>query len=105
MPPPAITCSSAAEDDIATHNVEPAKRIVLHAFIFSLLLECPASAHAAAPAPRRQSLRRQRTASAAEDRAQLLGRQDVLHPPERALLANGERRFAHRGESQAREGA
>src|SRR5256885_5888381 len=37
MPPPAITCSSAAEADIATQNVELHRRTALHAFIFSFL--------------------------------------------------------------------
>src|SRR5258706_5439311 len=35
MPPPAMTWSSAATEDSATQNVEPATRIALHAFIFS----------------------------------------------------------------------
>src|SRR5258706_12270436 len=37
MPPPAMTWSSAATEDSATQNVEPATRIALHAFIFSSL--------------------------------------------------------------------
>src|SRR5258706_9206210 len=39
MPPPAMTWSSAATEDSATQNVEPATRIALHAFIFSSLLQ------------------------------------------------------------------
>src|SRR5258706_9925918 len=39
MPPPAMTWSSAATEDSAMQNVEPATRIALHAFIFSSLLQ------------------------------------------------------------------
>src|SRR5258706_15723897 len=39
MPPPAMTWSSAATEDSAMQNVEPATRVVLHAFIFSSLLQ------------------------------------------------------------------
>src|SRR3954468_4078800 len=54
---------------------------------------------------RRQSLTPPAYGISAEDRAQLLGGQDVLHPPERAVLAHGERSFAHRREGQPSERA